>query len=204
MENNIKKRSAGTLYLTRLALITAIMILMAFTPLGYFRTPFLSVTLMTVPVATGGILFGPLAGAYCGLVFGITSVANAVAAGGLTGMLLIIDPLGAIAAMVIPRILDGWLSSLTFSFFRRHRMKKAGVFVSSLLCPVLNTFLFMGALVLIFFDSDYIQGLAASIGTEDPLIFIMIYVGTQGLIEAVICFLLASFISLALLHVIKD
>ncbi len=197
----VRKADKRTLYLTRLALITAIMIIMAFTPLGYFRTPFLSVTLMTVPTAIGGILFGPAAGAYCGLVFGITSVINAVSAGGLTGMLLLIDPLGAVFTMVVPRILDGLFSALIFSFFRTHKMKRAGVFAASLACPVLNTVLFMGCLVLIFYDSEYIQGLASSLGAADPFVFIAAYVGIQGLAEAIISFLISGLISFSLLHI---
>ncbi len=199
-----RKSGERTLYLTRLALMTAVMIIMAFTPLGYFHTPLLSVTLMSVPVAIGGILFGPLAGAYGGLVFGITSVVNAVATGGLTGMLLLINPPGALFTMIVPRMADGCISALIFRFFKRHRAKRAGVFVSSLCCPVLNTVLFMASLILIFFDSDYIQGLASSLGTTDPLLFLAAFVGVQGIIEAAACFVLSGLISTALLHVVRS
>lgn len=56
MENNKKNR---TRYMTELALMSAIIFLMAFTPLGYFRTPGLSITFLTVPVAVGAIILGP-------------------------------------------------------------------------------------------------------------------------------------------------
>ena len=41
----------GTKYLVELALMIAIIFVMAFTPLGYLRTPGLSITFLTVPVA---------------------------------------------------------------------------------------------------------------------------------------------------------
>ena len=44
------KRSS-TLYMVELAMMIAIILLMSFTPLGYLRTPGLSITLLTIPVA---------------------------------------------------------------------------------------------------------------------------------------------------------
>ena len=55
-----------TLYMVELALMTAIIFIMAFTPLGYFRTPGISITFLTVPVAVGAIILGPKGGAVCG------------------------------------------------------------------------------------------------------------------------------------------
>lgn len=52
MNNNKTNR---TRYLVELALMAAIIFIMAFTPLGYFRTPGLSITFLTVPVAVGAI-----------------------------------------------------------------------------------------------------------------------------------------------------
>ena len=66
------KRSS-TLYMVELAMMIAIILLMSFTPLGYLRTPGLSITLLTIPVAVGAIILGPKGGAVCGLAFGATS-----------------------------------------------------------------------------------------------------------------------------------
>ncbi len=51
------KRSS-TLYMVELAMMIAIILLMSFTPLGYLRTPGLSITLLTIPVAVGAIILG--------------------------------------------------------------------------------------------------------------------------------------------------
>ena len=47
-----------TRYMAELALMAAIIFIMAFTPLGYFRTPGISITFLTVPVAVGAIILG--------------------------------------------------------------------------------------------------------------------------------------------------
>ena len=57
------KRSS-TLYMVELAMMIAIILLMSFTPLGYLRTPGLSITLLTIPVAVGAIILGPKGGAH--------------------------------------------------------------------------------------------------------------------------------------------
>ena len=59
--------------LVQLGLLTAIVILMAFTPLGYLRTAGLEITFIMIPVIVGAILLGPGAGALLGGVFGLTS-----------------------------------------------------------------------------------------------------------------------------------
>ena len=64
----------GTKYLVELALMIAIIFVMAFTPLGYLRTPGLSITFLTVPVAVAAMILGPKGGAICGAAFGITSL----------------------------------------------------------------------------------------------------------------------------------
>ena len=56
----------GTKYLVELVLMIAIIFVMAFTPLGYLRTPGLSITFLTVPVAVAAMILGPKGGAICG------------------------------------------------------------------------------------------------------------------------------------------
>ena len=66
--------SRRTRYMVELALMIAIIFIMAFTPLGYLKTPGLSITFLTVPVAVGAMILGPKGGAICGFAFGITSL----------------------------------------------------------------------------------------------------------------------------------
>ena len=45
----------------------------------------------------------------------------------------------------------------------------------------------MGYIVLFFYQTDFVQNLANSKGAVNPLMFIILVVGVQGLIEAVAC-----------------
>lgn len=66
-------RSSRTVKLVEMALLVAIILILAFTPLGYIKTLGLEITLIVVPVTIGAIILGPLGGAVLGAVFGITS-----------------------------------------------------------------------------------------------------------------------------------
>ena len=69
----MNKNKFSTKYLVEMALLVAIILLMAFTPIGYIKTAGLEITLIVVPVAVGAVTLGPTAGAILGGVFGITS-----------------------------------------------------------------------------------------------------------------------------------
>ena len=55
------------------ALLTALIIVMAFTPLGYLKAGAIEITFITIPVIIGAVLLGPVGGLFLGAVFGITS-----------------------------------------------------------------------------------------------------------------------------------
>lgn len=64
-----KKSKMSARELTTLGLLTGVLLLMSVTPLGYFHTFGLDISLMMVPVAIGAMLMGPKAGAWLGLIF---------------------------------------------------------------------------------------------------------------------------------------
>ena len=196
MNSNTTQR---TRYMVELALMSAIIFLMAFTPLGYFRTPGISITFLTVPVAVGAIILGPKGGAVCGLVFGITSLIQCFMGGSFGSMLLGINPVGTAFTCVVPRILEGLLCGLVFQAIRKGSSSKNSAYLAaSLACPLLNTLFFMSALVVIFYHTEYIQGIVNTLGVSNPFTLVVAFVGVQGLIEAIVCFLIASAVSRAL------
>ena len=60
-------------------------------------------------------------------------------------------------------------------------------YLSALACPLLNTCFFMGYICLVFYHIDYVQNLVTKLGASNPLMFIILLVGVQGLVEAVVC-----------------
>jgi len=192
---------AKTKRMVQLALMISIIFVMAFSPLGYLRTPGLTITFLTV--AVGAVLMGPLAGAVCGLAFGITSLITALTGGSpFSSMLLSINPLGLAFTCLVPRVLEGWLCGLIFAALRP-RFKNASYFIACLACPLLNTVLFMSSLIFFFYHTDYVQGIAASLGASNPLIFVILFVGIQGAVEAAACTVLGSAVSRTLAAALK-
>lgn len=199
-ETNTKK---STRYMVELALMIAIIFIMAFTPLGYLKTPGLSITFLTVPVAVGAMILGPKGGAICGGVFGITSLMQCFGGSPFGAMLLSINPVYTAIVCIVPRVLEGWLAGL---IFKKVRSKNANLayFVGGFACPVLNTILYMSALVLLFYNTEYIQGIVDTLGVSNPLMFVIAFVGLQGLIEAGVCTVVAAAVSRALAAALKQ
>ena len=202
-------RSFGTLQLTQLAMLVAITILVAF--YGAIMLPGgLKITFATVPVAVGAIVLGPVGGLVCGLTFGLCSIYQ-----GLTGMsaltsaLISYNLIGGFIMTVAARALDGYLTALIFRALRtvvlpaaadRAQASSKGRNIlpflgASLSCPILNTVFFMGTLVLFFWNTERVQSIAAGLGTTNPLLFIILLVGVQGLIEALVCALVGTAVS---------
>ena len=129
-----------TTFMVKLALMVAIIFVMAFSPLGYLRTPGLTITFLTVPVAVGAIILGPTAGAICGGAFGLTSAIMALTGGSaFSAALLQINPFGLLFTLLVPRILEGWLCGLIFAALKK--VSKNGAFViASLSCPAVYEF----------------------------------------------------------------
>ena len=74
---NQAPKDSSVLLMAQMAFLTAIMLVMAFTPLGYIPLPFMNATTMHIPVIIGACLLGPKAGGALGGIFGITSVVKA-------------------------------------------------------------------------------------------------------------------------------
>ena len=67
----MKTRKHDTHWMVGVALMAAIVVLLANTPLGMIQLPIIKATTVHIPVILGAILFGPLAGSILGGVFGI-------------------------------------------------------------------------------------------------------------------------------------
>ena len=72
--NMQSKRRASTVKMVQLALLSAIMVVLAVTPLGMINLGFINATTLHIPVIVGAILLGPKAGAFLGGVFGLISL----------------------------------------------------------------------------------------------------------------------------------
>ena len=193
------KKKFSTKFLVEMALLVAIILIMAFTPLGYIKTAGIEITLIVVPVAVGAVTLGPAAG-----VFGLASFLRCFGLNAFGAMLLSINPFLAFLLYVPTRILTGWLTGLIYQGIRKTKIpSNVSITIANLCCPLLNTTFFMSMLVFGFYQTEYIQSFVQMLGVSNPFLFVIAFVGINGLVEAVVCFIVGTAISAALKKALK-
>lgn len=189
-----KKSNVKTL--VQLALLTAIELVMAFTPLGYLKIGPVSITFMAIPVAVGAIVLGPLSGAFLGLVFGLTSFSQCFGADQFGTTLLGINAFSTAFMCLVPRILMGLFAGLIFGGLKKTTLgETGGALISSLACSVANTVLFVGSLIVLFGNTEYIKGFGDSV-----IAVIMALVSVNTVIEAIACTIIGGAVSKAVIR----
>lgn len=193
-------------YMVQMAVLVAILLVLEFTGIGMIKTPFLEFTIMQVPVIIGAIVLGPAAGGILGGVFGLLSFWECFGKSAFGATLLAINGFGTFMTCVPTRILMGVFCGLVFkALFRLDKTK--GKFVAfggaSLAGSLLNTALFTGTLTLFFYQTEFVQGIAMSFGEKfqvaiNPFQFVVLFVGIQGLLEALISTAVGAAVSKAL------
>ena len=179
----MKKKRVGTREMVSLAMLSAIMLLMSFTPLGYLNIGPLAISLNMIPVGIAAVTLGPIGGMILGALFGITSFLQCVGIGGTSAMGVILFEISPVLAFIqrfIPRVLAGLLSGYIFKGMRKLINSSIAGFVTGFCAALLNTVLFMLALVLLFGNTPYLQGL---IGGRNIILFICAFVGINAVVE---------------------
>lgn len=174
---NISKR---TRTLVQLSLLTAIIVLMGFTPLGFLKIGAVEITFIIIPVAVGAIMLGQKGGAILGFVFGLVSFFQCFGYSQFGVLLFGINPWFTAILCIIPRILCGWIPGLLFELIsKKTKTNIVPCLVAALTCPILNTIFFVSGFVLMFganaeihsaFGTDSIFGIITGLITLNALI----------------------------------
>lgn len=180
-----------------LGLMTALVLVFSFTPIGSIPIGPLVITLNTIPVAIAAIALGPKGGLAMGCVFGLMSFLQCIGIGipsGMGAMLFSISPFLAFIQRFIPRALDGFLVGVIFRACEK-KLGRGACFVAGFFSAFLNTLFFMSALVLLFGHTDYVQGL---MNGRNVVVFICAFVGVNAVVEMISSTLIAGFVGSAL------
>ena len=171
--------------LATLGLMTAVLIIMSCTPLGYLNIGPLAISFNVIPVAICAIVFGPTGGAIAGLIFGLTSFGQCIGVGGVSvmgAMLFSINPVLAFIQRVVPRLLDGLLIGFIYKATRKRTNAYVASAVTGFFSAFLNTLFFMAALVGLFGNTDYVKNL---MGGHNIIIGCCLMVGINAVCEMV-------------------
>lgn len=181
-----------------LALLIAILLLMSMTPLGYLNIGPLAITLNVIPLAVAAVALGPVGGLICGCVFGLTSFLQCLGIGGSSAMgvmLFSINPFLAFVQRFVPRALDGLLLGWIYRGLSKRVRPYAACAATGFLSAFLNTLLFMTALLALFGNTEYVQGLVAG---RNLLVFVCAFVGVNAVAEMAAATILTGAVGAAL------
>ena len=195
----MKNTSTNLRTLTKLALLVAVELAMRALGLGAVPVGPLNMSFLTLPIAVGAMVIGPLAGLVLGGVFGVLSLTDAVSGRSvMTGTFFSISPIHTVILCIGMRMLMGLCCGLLFAALRKVDKKGTWSYLAGALsAPLLNTLFFMGYICLAFYNCDYVQNLVVTLGAANPIMFVILLVGVQGLVEAAVCGVLGSVVGKA-------
>ena len=169
----MKKQTQKTRAIALMGILSALLLIMAFTPLGYLKVGAISISLLLIPVALGAIALGPVAGALLGTLFGITSFVQCFGADAFGTFIFELNPFFCFVMCIVARALAGFLAGLIGKLIFNRFSNSAGQFIgcaiTGLCAALFNTILFMGCLITFFWNNTK---------------FIAAFVGVNAIIEA--------------------
>lgn len=197
-----------------LGLFAAIILIMAFTPLGFIPLPFIKMTIIHIPVILGALLLGPKKGAVLGFLFGLTSLINNTMTPAITSFTFTpfypmpgTDQGSWISLIVcfVPRILVGIVPYYVYIGLQKlFRAKKEGNIASLAIAGVAgamtNTIGVMGLIYFLFRDA---YAAAKAVDPDMVAGIILGIVGFNGVIEAIGAGILVAAVGKALFQILK-
>ncbi|HIW82988.1 MAG TPA: ECF transporter S component [Candidatus Dorea gallistercoris] len=205
----MKTKRHDTRWMVSVALMAAIVIVLANTPLGMIQLPIIKATTVHIPVIIGAILLGPGAGAILGAVFGICSlISNTMAptllsfafspfmsTSGLPGALKAIWI--SIGCRILIGVAAGWLWKL---LMRLKVNQSVGLLITGFAGSMVNTVTVMGSIYLLF-AQQYAQ--ARDVGVTAVWGLIMGTVTASGIPEAIAAAVLVLALGKVLIQMFK-
>ena len=189
-------RRDTTVKLTLFALLTALLIV-----LGYVNIPQpagQSITFNMIPVAIAAIAMGVSGGALLGGVFGLISFLQCFGIVGFSGMgavLVGISPVLCFIQRFVSRVLVGVLAALVYKALNKRMNAYMSCMITGFSAAFFNTLFFMSSLVLLFGNTEYIQGLMAGRGV---IAFIIASVGINAVVEMIVAAVVTGAVGAAL------
>lgn len=187
----MKEKKRDTRWMVCVALMAAIVIVLANTPLGMIQLPVIKATTVHIPVIIGAVLLGPLAGGILGAVFGICSLISNTMAPTLlsfafspfmstTGFPGVLKALWiSVGCRILIGVVAGWLWKL---FEKVHLNQTIALPITGFIGSMTNTLTVMGSIYFLF-AQQYAQ--AQNVGITAVWGLIMGTITASGIPEAI-------------------
>ncbi len=179
MSNTTKK-------IVGLGLFTAIVVVLQVLAVVIRPTGVFNISLVLVPIVVGAAMYGYKAGAWLGFVFGVVVLITDAQA------FLAVNIPGTIITCILKGALAGLASGLVYLALE-NKNRIAAVFVSAIVCPIINTGVFLLGCMIFFMDT--INSWSAASGYENAGAYMILsLVGVNFLIEMAVNIVLSSVI----------
>ena len=204
----MKKIKKDTRWMVSVALMAAIVILLANTPLGMIQLPIIKATTVHIPVIIGAIILGPAAGAILGGVFGICSMISNTTAPTLLSFafspFLSSDLPGVFKAIWISigcRILIGVVAGWVWIALKKFKVNSwIALPITGFIGSMTNTVMVMGS-IYVLLANQYAE--AKSVAIDAVWGLIMGTVTASGIPEAIAAAVLVAALGKALLAFVR-
>ena len=205
----MREKTHDTRWMVCVALMAAIVIVLANTPLGMIQLPVIKATTVHIPVIIGAVLLGPLAGGILGGVFGICSLISNTMAPTLlsfafspfmstTGLPGVLKALWiSVGCRILIGVVSGWLWKL---FEKVHLNQTIALPITGFVGAMVNTVTVMGSIYLLF-AQQYAQ--AQNVGITAVWGLIMGTITASGIPEAIASAVLVLALGKVLLRFMK-
>ncbi len=168
-----KRMSTETLVLA--ALMTALVVILQFMGAIVRLGPF-QCSLVLMPIVIGAAMCGPKISTWLGFVFGMVVLLNGDAAAFLT-----VNAIGTVITVLTKGTLCGLCAGLVYNLLKE-KNKYLSVFAAAIVCPIVNTGVFLIGCFLFFFKTVEAWGLA--MGFENTIEYMFLgLVGGNFLFE---------------------
>ncbi|MDD3362167.1 MAG: ECF transporter S component [Hespellia sp.] len=205
----MKTQKKDTRWMVSVALMAAIIIVLANTPLGMIQLPIIKATTVHIPVIVGAILFGPMAGAILGGVFGICSLISNTMAPTLLSFafspFLSTTGFGGVAKAIWIsvgcRILIGVVAGWLWILLKKWKLNTlAALPITGFVGSMVNTVTVMGSIYFLFAQQ---YAAAKEVAVTAVWGLIMGTVTASGIPEAIAAAILVTALGKALLVAVK-
>lgn len=173
--------------LTLGAMLTALVIVLQLLGSAIHFGPF-SINLALVPIVIGAALIGPLTGAWLGLINALVILLSGDAAAFMS-----ISVFGTLATVIVKGVMAGLCAGVVYKLIS-HVNQYAAVILAALICPAVNTGIFLLGTRLFFWDT--IIGWGTAQGYHNAWTHVIVgMVGVNFLIELAVNIVLAPAIA---------
>ena len=192
--NASAQRRLNVRKMTVIGVLSAISIMMSMLPfIGYIPIGPTKATIMHIPVIIGAIIEGPVVGATIGLIFGLTSLWNAMTQPTITSIFFL-NPL----VSILPRVLIGVVAYYVYQgIYKISKKVYAAGFMAGLIGSLANTVGVLGMIYVLYADK-YMERIGQAGADAGKWVFTL--AATNGVPEALVAALIVSAVSVSLIR----